>query len=85
VRNEVLPHVARAVPQGGSSYVGVGIGGPDRSGKTWFADELAGELNGLGRAVVRASIDDFHQVRGLRYRRGPRSPEGFYRWLRLPP
>lgn len=57
----------------------MGVDGTDGSGKTWFADELAEHLRGLGRTVVRASIDDFHHVRTVRYRRGPKSPEGFYR------
>lgn len=53
----------------------VAIDGLDGAGKTTFADQLA-EL--LDRPVVRASVDDFHHPRSIRYRRGRESPEGFY-------
>lgn len=33
----------------------------------------------LNRPTVRASVDDFHNPRELRYRRGRYSPEGFFR------
>ncbi|WP_439656642.1 uridine kinase [Lentzea sp. HUAS TT2] len=57
----------------------VAVDGVDGSGKTVFADELAHVLSGRGHEVVRASVDDFHQVRALRYVRGSTSAEGF--WL----
>jgi uridine kinase len=79
VRNDVLRQVASAIPDRSPSRVRVGVDGTDGSGKTWFADELAEQLRNRGRAVVRASIDDFHQVRAVRYRRGRGSPEGFFR------
>lgn len=63
----------------GDDCVRVGIDGVDGSGKTTFADELATVLRDRGRPVVRVSVDDFHHVRALRYRRGRSSPEGF--WL----
>ncbi|MET1071989.1 MAG: uridine kinase [Umezawaea sp.] len=53
--------------------------GVDGAGKTVFADELALVLRQRGREVVRASVDDFHQVRALRHARGRTSAEGF--WL----
>ncbi len=56
----------------------VGIDGVDGSGKTRLADELAARMP-ASSPVVRVSIDGFHHVREKRYRRGPRSPEGF--WL----
>lgn len=56
----------------------VAIDGPDASGKTGLADELAAALRGRGRSVVRASIDDFLRPPAERYRRGPDSPEGYY-------
>jgi uridine kinase len=43
-----------------------------------LADELAAELRGQGRSVVRVSVDGFHRRRTERYRRGPESPEGYY-------
>ncbi|SNT55198.1 uridine kinase [Asanoa hainanensis] len=53
--------------------------GPDGAGKTVFADGLAAVLRSRGRSVVRISLDDFHNVRAVRYRRGRSSPEGFWR------
>ncbi len=57
----------------------VGIDGVDGAGKTTLADDLAQRLALEGRQLIRASIDDFHRPRELRYRRGRDSPEGFYR------
>ncbi|MCC3290447.1 uridine kinase [Arthrobacter sp. zg-Y1110] len=61
----------------------VAIDGVDGAGKTTFADELAGVLGGAGdgpqRRILRVTIDAFHNVRSVRYRRGRRSPEGFWR------
>lgn len=56
----------------------VGIDGVDGSGKTIFADELSKELKAVGASVIRASVDGFHNLREIRYRRGRFSPEGFY-------
>jgi uridine kinase len=56
----------------------IAVDGPDGSGKTTFADALAVVLRARGRAVVRVSIDDFHNVRAVRYRRGRESPAGFW-------
>lgn len=80
MRSELLRQVADLVPTAvGDDCVRVGIDGPDASGKTTFADELADVLRSLGRHVIRVSVDDFHNVRAIRYRRGRLSPEGF--WL----
>jgi uridine kinase len=56
----------------------VAIDGIDAAGKTTLADELARNLNTRGLPIVRASIDDFHNPREFRYRRGPLSPEGYF-------
>lgn len=56
----------------------VGIDGVDGAGKTTFADALAGILADRGDEVIRASADDFHHTRAVRYRRGRHSPEGFF-------
>jgi uridine kinase len=56
----------------------VGVDGVDGVGKTVFADMLARAIEAQGRAVIRASVDDFHNPRKVRYRRGRASPEGFY-------
>jgi uridine kinase len=66
-------------PATGQDCVRVGVDGVDGAGKTCFADELALALRRRGRPVVRVSVDDFHQLRAVRYRRGRRSPSGF--WL----
>jgi len=80
LRMDVLKQVAELVPSAvGEDCVRVAVDGVDGSGKTVFADELAEMLRSLGKYVVRVSVDDFHNVRSTRYRRGRLSPEGF--WL----
>jgi len=79
-RSCLLRRVAELVPTStGKDCVRVGIDGVDGSDKTVFADELADVLKISGRGVVRISVDDFHNVSAVRYRRGRSSPEGF--WL----
>lgn len=56
----------------------VGIDGADGAGKTIFADDLAHELRTMGNEVFRASMDDFHRPRALRYAKGRDSAQGFY-------
>lgn len=56
----------------------VAVDGVDGVGKTFFADELAEAISRLGRPVIRASADGFHQPEALRHRRGRTSPEGFF-------
>lgn len=58
----------------------VGIDGVDGSGKTTFAGNL---LEVLGMEIDRKylhviSIDDFHNLRKVRYRQGKSSPRGFF-------
>ena len=53
----------------------IAIDGVDGAGKTTFADELAALLD---EAAIRASVDDFHRPRALRYAKGRHSPEGFF-------
>jgi uridine kinase len=54
------------------------IDGVDGAGKTKFADELGGSVSALGRPVIRASVDGFHNPRVVRYQRGRHSPEGYF-------
>jgi len=79
IRDELLGRLAAAV---GSVSVAhptrVAIDGPPAAGKTTLADELAVVLRARGRAVVRATIDDFLFPRERRYRRGEYSAEGCY-------
>lgn len=78
-RQDVLTAVAHAVSrQSTLGVVRVAIDGVDGAGKTHFADELAEGLKALGRSVIRASVDGFHNPKAIRYRRGRHSPEGFF-------
>jgi uridine kinase len=79
-RSDVLGVVAGEVcrlPAG--RVVRVAVDGIDGAGKTCFADELAQRLVGCGRVPIRASVDGFHHPAAVRYQRGRRSPDGFYR------
>jgi len=53
----------------------IAVDGIDGAGKTTFADALAERTD---RDTLRASVDDFHNPRVVRYRRGRDSAEGFY-------
>lgn len=76
----MLATVAARVPQTvEGTCTRVGVDGVDGAGKTVFAAGLSTALRAAGREVVQVSLDDFHQVRAVRYRRGRTSPEGF--WL----
>lgn len=56
----------------------VAISGITASGKTTLANELAEELRGREKEVVRTSIDNFHHPRAIRYRQGKDSAIGYY-------
>ncbi|AIY76899.1 TPA: hypothetical protein ACLQU7_005999 [Bacillus tropicus] len=56
----------------------VGVSGITASGKTTFANELAEEIKKRGLPVTRASIDDFHNPRLIRYGQGKESAKGYY-------
>lgn len=58
--------------------VRIAIDGPDAAGKTVLANELEPYLTRLGRPVIRASVDGFHNPAEMRRRRGSLSPEGYY-------
>ena len=58
--------------------VRVAIDGVDAAGKTTLADELVAVIRSLGRDVIRASIDGFHNPSAIRRSRGPLSPEGYF-------
>lgn len=71
--------VARIAERAGAGILRVGINGVDGSGKTSLADELAPLVSAAtGIAVIRSSIDGFHNSRAVRYVRGRASPLGFY-------
>ncbi|MBE7121192.1 hypothetical protein [Bacillus cereus] len=56
----------------------VGVSGITASGKTTFANELAEGMKKCGVQVTRASIDDFHNPRAIRYVQGKESARGYY-------
>lgn len=56
----------------------VAVDGPDMAGKSTLADELGRALASRSTKVIRASADDFHHPREVRYQRGRASPEGYY-------
>ncbi|MCW4049892.1 MAG: uridine kinase [Candidatus Bathyarchaeota archaeon] len=56
----------------------VAVDGIDAAGKTMFADELSPIIEKIGRPVIRASIDGFHNPREIRHQRGRMNPEGYY-------
>jgi uridine kinase len=56
----------------------IAIDGVDGAGKTTLADALAALVSRKGRPTIRASVDDFHNPRSIRYARGKYSPDGFY-------
>jgi uridine kinase len=58
--------------------VRVAVDGRTASGKTTFADELADRVRAVGRSVIRASADGFHNPRAVRHRQGRLSPDGYY-------
>jgi uridine kinase len=58
--------------------VRVGIDGVDCAGKTMLADEVTKSLKLRDRKVIRGSIDDFHNPRMVRHRKGRFSPIGYY-------
>jgi uridine kinase len=78
-RRSVIAGVVRRIPvPRGDACPRVAVDGPDGSGKTIFAEELAEAVRTGGRPVVRVSLDDFHHVRAVRYRKGRESPQGFW-------
>ncbi len=66
-RDNLLVELSDAIGATERSHpVRVAIDGVGVSGKTVLADELADCLSGLGRSVIRASIDGFHRPRHRR-------------------
>jgi uridine kinase len=79
MRNTALVAVAEFVAAVNRPHpVRVAIDGRTASGKTTIADELAHELNRIGRTTIRTSVDGFHRPKRDRYARGRHSPEGYY-------
>src|SRR5215510_3613080 len=78
-RTNLLAAIARRATGLASDKIArVAIDGVDGAGKTTFANELAEVLSGLGRPVIRASVDGFHNPKTIRYAQGRESPVGFF-------
>jgi uridine kinase len=78
-RSEVLGDIARRISrQCTPARSIVAVDGVDGAGKTTFADELAPCIESMGRTVIRAGIDGFHNPRAVRYRRGRFDPQSFF-------
>lgn len=79
-REALWAELARRIAQVKRPHpVRVAIDGVDAAGKTMLADELVAPIERLGRPVVRACIDGFHNPAAVRYRRGNTDPEGYFR------
>jgi len=75
----LLAHLANAIATlHPDRRIRVAIDGVDGAGKTVLADALAPLVIAKGRQVIRASVDDFHHPRAVRYARGRYSPDGFF-------
>ena len=72
---EIIDHI---LPLNLTHPIRVGVSGITASGKTTFANELAEEMKKRGVPVTRASIDDFHNPRVVRYAQGKESARGYY-------
>jgi uridine kinase len=78
-RRQLLSELAaRLVVASPDHTLRVAIDGADGAGKTTFADELGTVVGDMGRPVIRASVDGFHNLKAVRYQRGRHSPEGFF-------
>jgi uridine kinase len=75
---ELHSQIAEELARRGHAALTIAVDGVSGSGKTSFADDLAGELRARGRSVVRASVDDFHRPKAERYRMGRNSSDGHY-------
>jgi uridine kinase len=80
MRSDQLARQVAALATGGASSrpTLIAVDGPDASGKTTLADEIARACPSQGRPVVRIQADHFLQSPTLRYRQGRDSPVGFF-------
>ncbi len=78
MRKKIIEEIAETINQINLPHpVRVAIDGGGAAGKTTFADELVKPLEQLGRNVIRATIDGFHNPPEIRRRKGKFSPEGY--------
>ena len=78
-RSQLLQEIASHIVQLKQPHpIRVAIDGVDAAGKTMLARELVPLIQALGRPVIHASIDGFHNPARIRYQRGTTSPAGYY-------
>jgi len=78
LRKKLVNEIASIISQIDLSHpVRVAIDGGGAAGKTTFANELVEPLEKLGRNVIRATIDGFHNPPEIRRKQGKFSPEGY--------
>ncbi|MEA3328042.1 MAG: hypothetical protein U9R53_12190 [Chloroflexota bacterium] len=78
-RNTMINRLSTAIQQITCSHpLRVAVDGVDAAGKTFLAEELVQNLNKSHRQIIRASVDDFHNPKSIRWEKGSLSPEGFY-------
>jgi uridine kinase len=78
-RDQILRELACLIAASETTHpLRVAIDGTSAAGKTTLANELAEALRSLGRPVIRVEVDNFHNPKVVRYRRGELSPEGYY-------
>lgn len=78
MRKKIIKEIAAVINQIELPHpVRVAVDGSGASGKTTFADELVEPLEKLGRTVIRATIDGFHNPAELRRQKGQFSPQGY--------
>ena len=72
---DTLVERAVALP---SRVLRVAVTGITASGKSTLVEELEQTLARRGRSCINIAVDDFHNPRSLRHRRGRESAEGYY-------
>ncbi len=78
-RNELIGRLATQILTLNPGHpLRVAVDGVDAAGKTSLADELAETMTGQPRMVIRASVDDFLNLKRIRRQQGQYSPQGFY-------
>ncbi|MGE7112161.1 hypothetical protein [Lysinibacillus sp. NPDC047702] len=78
-RSEIINELANRILKLNLNHpIRVAVSGITASGKTTLANELALELRSNNKEVIRTSIDNFHNPRALRYRKGNDSAVGYY-------
>ena len=78
-RSQFLDELAHRINEVATTHpLRVAIDGADAAGKPNLPEELITPLEALGRPVIRASIDGFHNPAHIRRRRGSLSPQGYY-------